>query len=383
MTMQDFVESSQSRKLRDDERLALFLPSLRGGGAERVMLTLANSLSMLGYNVDLVLAKAQGPYLIDVSPNVSIVDLNASRVIKSLPGLTSYLRRERPVALLSAMGHANVIAGISRMLARVPTRLVVSEHNNLSVPKPDGARMAERVLLQLMRRMYRKADCVVAVSSGVADSVALTIGYPRALIEVIYNPIVNNAMLARSREDIDHRWLRHPEVPVVIGVGRLVAQKDFAVLIRAIAHLRERLDVRLIILGEGELRPELEKLIHDLGLSEFVDMPGFVSNPYAYLYRASVFALSSRWEGLPSVMIEAMAFGASVVSTDCPSGPAEILQHGKFGALVPVGDVLALTDAIHASLKNPKPSIDVSTRASEFGVDNAVRHYLSILIPER
>jgi len=377
------MESTKTTRRCNNEHLAFFLPSLRGGGAERVIVTLANRFAEQGYTVDLVLAKAEGPYLAEVSPKVRIVDLNASRVLKSIPGLTLYLRRARPTTLLSAMGHANVIAGISRMFARVPTRLVVSVHNDLSVPKPDDKVMVERVLMRSMRWIYRRADCVVAVSSGVADSVASTIGYPRALIEVIYNPIVDNEMLARSREEVDHPWLKYPGVPVVLGVGRLVTQKDFALLIRAIAYLRERLDVRLIILGEGELRPELDKLINDLGLSEFVDMPGFVSNPYAYLRRSSVFALSSRWEGLSNVLIEAMACGTSVVSTDCPSGPAEVLQHGGFGTLLPVGDVAALTDALYASLENPKPSIDLSRRAAEFGVDNAVRNYLSVLIPER
>lgn len=368
---------------RNNARIAFFLPSLHGGGAERVMLTLANRLVALGYAVDLVLAKAEGPYVTEISPSVRLVDLNAPRVLRSLPGLILYIRRTRPAVLLSALDHANVAAGIGRMFACVPMRLVISQHSHVSRPYLGERKRRQDFLLKLMSPVYRKADRVVAVSSGVAESLISTIGMPRALIDVIYNPIVDETMLSRSREPIEHAWFECSDVPVVVAIGRLAPEKDFATLIRAFAFLCRRRKAKLIILGEGKLRSELEQLVCDLGVSEFVDMPGFVNNPYAYLFRANSFALSSIREGLPTVLIEAMACGTPVVSTDCPSGPAEILQGGKFGTLVPIGDPVALADALEASLDNPLPPSSISTRAMEFSVDNAVRRYLSMLMPDR
>ena len=360
-----------------DEAIAIYLPSLTGGGAERVMVTLANGFAAQGHAVDLVLATAEGPYLADVVSGVRVVDLASGRVFRSLPRLIRYLRRECPTAMLSALSHANVVAIIAHWLSRVPTRLVVSERNTLSVDmvaSPKG-----RLILRLMRLTYPRAAKVTAVSKGVAQDLEHLVGLPPEKIEVIYNPVVTPELLLRAEEPLDHPWLRQGEPPVILGVGRLTAQKDFATLLRAFALLRAQHPARLVILGEGEQRRELEALVRALGIAENVLLPGFVENPFAWMHRARVFVLSSRYEGLPGVLIQAMACGARVVSTDCPSGPAEILEDGRFGRLVPVGDTRALADAITATTTDCNAP-DTALRALAFGIHSAVDMYRLTLL---
>lgn len=360
-------------------KLAIYLPSLRGGGAERVMVLLANGFAARGIATDLVLASAEGPYLADVSPHVRVVDLGAARVIRSLPGLVRYLRREQPRALLGALNHANVIACLAHRLAGVPTRLVVSERSTLSQARPGNRRGL--VVPWFMRRVYPWADAVVAVSKGVADDLVRTIGLDPAKVHTLYNPVVTDDLSLKAQASVDHPWFAEGEPPVFLGVGRLTEAKDFPALIRAFGLLRARRPARLMILGEGELRPRLEALVQELNLEDDVQLPGFMANPFAYMARAAVFVLSSKYEGLPGVLIQAMACGAPVVSTDCPSGPAEILEGGRWGRLVPVGDVAALAEAMAATLDEAIHP-DVTTRALEFGVDEAVEGYLRVMLPE-
>lgn len=361
------------------DRIALYLPSLVGGGAEQVTVTLANELAERGFAVDLVLADASGPYLKEVSPAVRIVDLGAGRVLFSLPALVRYLRRERPRALLSGLHHANVVAVWAVRRARTPTVLVVAEHNTLTASSAYRRRRIPS-MPWLMRRTYPRADAVVAVSEGVADDLAAALGLPRERVHVIYNPIVTDELLAMSRAPVDHPWCADGAPPMILAVGRLTEQKDFPTLIHAYARLRRRRSVRLVILGEGEARGELEDLIARLGLAEDVYLPGFVDNPFAWMRQARLFALSSRWEGLPSVLIQAMACGTQVVSTDCPSGPAEILEGGRWGRLVPVGDAEALEAALDAALDDDEDvHAAVEIRARDFSVEPSVLGYLAVL----
>ncbi len=363
-------------------RLALYLPSLRGGGAERVMVALANGFAERGYSVDLVLVSAEGPYLKEVAANVRIVDLKARRVLASLPALVRYLRREQPASLLAAMGHANVTAVMARHLAHVSTRVVVSERTNFSISRAHAVSLRQRMIGYFMRWAYPRADGVVTVSSGVADDLVKSIGLSRESISVVYNPVITNALLTQSQFEPSHPWFRVGELPVVLGVGRLTAAKDFPTLLHAFARLRDTRQIRLVILGEGEARSQLEALIAELGLQNDVSLPGFVENPIAYMRRSAVFVLSSAWEGLPNVLIQAMACGSPVVSTDCPSGPNEILENGRWGRLVPVGDVVALADAMAAVL-DERTHPAVASRASEFSVDRAVDAYLRVMFPCR
>ncbi|WP_275886922.1 glycosyltransferase [Thiohalospira halophila] len=374
--------NSRSACSGKEDKLALYLPSLRGGGAERVMVTLANSFAERGYEVDLVLASAEGPYLDEVEDGVRVVDLGCPRVRRSLPGLVRYLKRERPRAMLSAMGHANAIALVARMIARVPTRLIVSERTHFSVSLEQAGGFWARLTGHLGRRIYRRADGIIAVSEGVSDDLAVRAGLPRERIEVVFNPAVGRWLEALAAEPANEFWSSTNGGPLVVAMGRLTEAKDFTTLIRAFALLREQLSARLVILGEGPLRGELEKEAENLGVSSNVYLPGFVDNPFPVITRADLFVLSSAWEGLPNGLIQAMACGTPVVSTDCPSGPDEILEGGRWGHLVPVGDETALAEAMVATLDECTPP-DVVARAAEFSVDRAADGYLAVMLSNK
>lgn len=362
--------------------LAIYLPSLTGGGAERIMVTLANEVAQKGYAVDLVVALAEGPFLEDVSPKVRVVDLKSKRVLTSLPGLVRYLRRERPKSMLSAMNHANVIAVFARILAGRETRLLVSEHNTLSFPRTDKDPWQAGIVLSLIGRTYPWADGVIAVSEGVRDDLVRLYALSPDKVHAIHNPIVTKELPEKAREPVDHPWFQEDAPPVILGVGRLTEQKGFATLIRALRRVRQHTECRLVILGEGELRDELQALIDELGLREHVLLPGFVKNPFAWMAHADLFVLSSGWEGFGNVLVEAMACGTPVVSTDCLSGPSEILENGKWGHLVPVGDPEGMALAILDTLStNRHKSEELVARAQTFGSSGVADQYLRVLLP--
>lgn len=362
--------------------LAIFVPSLRGGGAERMMLHLAVEFAERGHTVDLILSEASGSYLEQVPSFVNIVDLGASRVIMSLPGLVRYLNNNRPVALLAAMSHANLVALWARRLSSNDTRIVISERNTLSVDTANAPQARARIIPTLARWFYGMADGITAVSTDVADDLAEATRIPRDRIHVVYNPTVTPQLLKKADEPVDHVWFQEQahSAPLILSAGRLAPQKGFSALIRAVAKLQEHIPARLVILGEGEQRQELTVLIEELGLADSVSLPGFTQNPYAYMKRADVFALSSRWEGFPNVLVEAMACGCPVVSTDCPGGSREILQDGHYGMLVNIDDPDAMANALRRTLEQPRESAAVQNRANEFSVARIADYYLNLLL---
>lgn len=361
-------------------RVAIFLPSLAGGGAEKSMLRLANGLANRDLAVDLVLARASGPYLASVPDRVRVVDLKARRVLLCLPTLVRYLRSEHPDALLSSLDYANVIALWAGRLAVFQGKVVVNEQSTISQTARYSRQWRQRVMPRLVKMFYPWADSITAVSNGVADDLRRITGLPARRIKVICNPVVTPELREKTRDCPDHPWLKPGQPPVLLAVGRLTSMKAFPTLIRAFAQVQRTHMIRLIILGEGPDRKALETLIQELNLSEAVSLPGFVENPYAYMARASLFVLSSRGgEGLPTVMIEALFCGVPVVATDCPSGPREILADGKYGELVPMQDVPALARAINLSLEgnNPRPPEE---SWQPYELENIVDQYLRILV---
>jgi len=358
--------------------VAIFLPGLDGGGAERVMLNLSRGFVAQGIKVDLVLVRAEGPYLSQVPSQVRIVSLGNRRMLLSLPALVRYLRSQRPTAMLCGQDDINVVALWMRQLARVPTRMVVSVHNHLSRESQYTTKFKRRLIPYLVRWFYSWADAIVAVSRGVAEDL-VDLGLPKDLIEVIYNPIVTPEMAEKVREPLAHPWFSPNQPPVILGVGRLEQQKDFPNLIRAFAQVQQQCPARLMILGEGSERKYLENLVQELQLTQSVAFPGFVDNPYAYMAQASVCVLSSIWEGFGNVLVEAMAAGTPVVSTDCESGPAEILADGKYGKLVAVGDTGGLAAAIASTLATPQNAATLRYRATDFSVEKALAQYMQVL----
>jgi glycosyltransferase involved in cell wall biosynthesis len=372
------------------EHIAVFVPGFAMGGVPRVMMTLAQSLTEHCPRVDFVVARADGPTRSILSNEVRVVDLAALRhrelppgkvrtrtVMTSIPALARYLRRDRPQVLLSGGNYANFTAVVGRAVARVPTRVILSHHSDFErelAGKPFARWVA--------RHVYPRADAIVAVSQGVARSLSLGARIPAARITTIYNPAVPKNLQALAQVPLDHPWFGEDQPPVILGAGRFHPQKDFPTLLRAFARIRRDRPARLIILGSGKKPEDADKLVAlagELGIDDDVEFPGFTDQPFAYMARAAVFVVSSAWEGLPTALIEAMACGCPVVSTDCPSGPAEILNGGEYGPLVPVGDADGLAAATLEVLDNPPDTSALRARADEFSADVATARYLDVL----
>ena len=360
------------------ERLTIFLPGLYDGGAERILLNLAAGIAPRGFRVDLTLARAEGPYMDQIPASVRMVDLKATRVLTCLPSLIRYLRTERPAALLSAL-HANIPAIWARRLTGIPRRVALSEHNTLTRVSAGEHDLRWELYPTLARKFYPWADEIIAVSKGVASDLSLAADLPLENIQVIYNPIVTPELYAKAEAALDHPWFAEGEPPVILGVGRLTSQKGFDVLLDAFARVKKARTARLLILGEGEDRSALEAQIGRLGLQGDVSLPGFVSNPYPYFARTAAFVLSSRWEGLPTVLVEALALQAPIVSTDCPSGPREILGNGRYGRLVPMDEPDEMARAILEVLAE-RPAVNAEEGWRPYELEFVTDQYLNVLL---
>lgn len=356
-------------------RIAVFLPNLAGGGAEKVALNLLAGMLERDLPLDLVVADTTGPYFERIPDRVRLIDLGAGRVIKAIPALAKYLQQSQPVALLSHMKHANLAAILARDLAKSKTKLVIVEHETLSASQSQLLR--SKFLPTMMKWLYPRADAIVGVSQGVSMDLDFQLGFQQGTVKTVYNPVIDRALIAKAQEKLVHPWFQPASPPVFLAVGRLSQQKDFANLIQAFALVRRQQVARLIVLGEGETRSALEAQIAALGIEAEVDLPGFVQNPYAYMANATAFVLSSRWEGLPTVLIEAMACGCAVVATDCPSGPQEILAAGKYGLLVPIEDADSLAAAMLQTLEIPVSRASIE-RGMYFSNERAVSEYLQL-----
>jgi len=398
-------------------RISFLLDNLTGGGAEKVILNLASGFTKLGHPVDILVCKMEGVLCNRIPAGVNLVPLEASspnlgflcamradpaafraiagmftkrKPFRFIPPIAAHLKVGRPAVLVSALPKSNINAVLAKYYSGTPTRVVVGAHINMSTQDTEcysSGKSKLRYMRPLLQRCYRRADAVVAVSEGVAKDIAKYLGLHRAHITAIYNPIETREIEALSHEPLSHPWFDSGTVPVILGVGRFVAQKDFPLLLSAFARIRENRRVRLMLLGgdessaeQREHKQQLSSLASQLGVQEDFDMPGFKVNPYPFLRKASVFVLSSRYEGFGNVLVEALLCGCSVVSTNCPSGPAEILSDGKYGMLVPVGDERGLAEAIGETLKNPQNMAILRARGEEFSIENAVERYRKVLL---
>ncbi|MES2444551.1 MAG: glycosyltransferase [Pseudomonadota bacterium] len=354
--------------------IALVLVSASGGGAERAMIGVMNQLAQAGLKIDVVLVRKTGPFLGEIDPAIRIVDLGARKVRRMLLPLNRYVKREKPGLIVSALTATDPFVLLGKALFRWQSKLHISVQN-----APTASAVSHdfyfRIWPQVIRRFYRFADSLNAISDGVARDTETLIGRPAGSIAVIHNPVDIPRAAAMAAEAPNQLWLRDKAGPVLLAVGRLTMQKDFPTLLRAHARLRETRPVRLVILGEGEDRAALEALADELGTVDSVAMPGFDANPFAAMAAADVFVLSSRWEGFANVVAEALASGTKVVSTDCPSGPAEILENGRYGTLVPIQDVDALAAAMGAAIDAPVDRDALRARAADFALDGIAGKY--------
>jgi glycosyltransferase involved in cell wall biosynthesis len=360
-------------------KVAIFAATSGHSGVDRIIKNLCLGISRQGIEVDLLKIHGHGPYLKKPPSGVTIVDLGVSHGYSSLFPLIRYLRRERPAVLLTDKDKINRLAILARMLARVPTKNAVRIGTTIS------SNLAKRSFLRRygqyssIRLLYRFADTIITPSKGAAEDLARIAHLPRERVSVLPSPIIDDTFFAKSIEPLNHSWFLPNSPPVVLGVGELCERKDFATLIKAFALVCRQQQSRLVILGEGKKRADLENLAKQLGVAEHVWMPGFVANPYAYMRRASVFVLSSRVEGLGLALLEALACGVPCVSTDCPSGPREILQEGRLGTLVPIGEPNVLAQAILENLgKAPQPEKGLCY-LEDYRIDQASKSYIQTM----
>ncbi len=374
-------------------RIAIFIYGLTGGGATRRTLTLAEEFSRRGHSIDMLVIDGKGPLVSELPSSVRLVELATTfpagilcrrgprrrKIFFSQFALSSYLRKTRPDALLAAANHVNLAAIGARKLSGTKIPLVTRVSNHLSTSLLQGQQLSKKIRYYLACRLYRDADAVIAVAEGIADDIKSSAKIPHHRVTTIYNPTFTLDLADKAAASLQHPWFVPDAPPVIIGVGRLTEQKDFITLVKAFSLLRKKRKARLIILGEGKDRNKISALIDDLDLVNDVEMPGYVANPIAWMASASVFCLSSIWEGLPGVLIEAMAAGCPVVSTNCPGGAAEILENGKYGPLVQPGDYNALARAISEILDSPTEQKLLQSRAADFSVENAINGYLDVL----
>ena len=362
--------------------LTFFAPNLSGGGAERAAVNLARCWSERGVTVHFVLLEREGAYLDQVPDTVKIFDFGGRKLLKSAQCLFNYLENERPDLLISILNEPSIFVLLLRAFAKIvkpnsftaSIPIVVNVQNNVSTEAKFARNFKTWTMPLLARLFFPWAESVVPVSQGVGDDL-IHLGIPASKIQVIHNPVVTPGLLQQAQKTVAHPWFAPGQPPVIVAVGRLEAQKDYLTLFQAFAIARKTRFMRLVILGEGDLRKELEARVEAMGLSGDVILPGFASNPFSYVAASSLFVLSSIFEGLPTVLIEAMAVGTPVVSTDCPSGPHEILSGGHYGPLVKMRSPEALAAAMLARLDMPRNSEFLKQRANKYSLEASVNAY--------
>lgn len=369
------LEDSASRPLD----IALLTPTL-DGGVGRVFLLLAKGFKKRGFSVA-IWTIAGGAYAKEAEKSVPVEYLNVERARKIIKPLIKFLKEKKPEVVLAASFHINCIAVLSKIFSRSKSKLFLAEHTSLDAAFKTLLFHKSFVAKALVRSLYKKTDGLIAVSKGVAESVARYAKIPNDSVKVVYNPVITEEMMKLSQESVTHPFFDQTE-PVMLAVGRLSSEKDYPTLIEAFKKVNQIKKAKLIIVGDGPEKSEIENKIHNLKLSDRVSLIGSSENPYPYFKKSNLYILSSIREGLPTTLIEALALKTPIVSTDAPSGPREILRDGKYGKLVPVKNVAALADAILETVNSDKINIPDEAIAP-YKTEAAVENYLKILFPEK
>lgn len=360
------------------KKICLFAPNLNGGGAERIISILGNHLANNGFVVDLVLANATGPYLENINGKVNVIDLSCKRVSLSIFKLIKYLRTHKPHTVFASHMHAARALIFAVRLSGVNCKVIVRQPTMLVSPYEQRSVLGTLQLKLFLFLARRYADIIIATSQAMADEFVTLSKIQRNKVEVIYNPLPIAFIQEKSQEELNHPWFAQGEPPVILAVGRLEAVKNFISLIRAFSLVIKNTEARLMILGEGAERAALESLIAELGLQDYVKMPGFVGNPYQYMRHAKVFVQSSIREGFSNGLIEAMACGTQIVATDCVGGTAEILGYGKFGHLVSVDDHEEMAKILLLSLNSLADNSPL-IKAKDFDITTVLDLYTEVL----
>jgi glycosyltransferase involved in cell wall biosynthesis len=347
---------------------------------DRIAKNLLPGIAQAGYPVDLLKIGRHGPYLDAAQPdNLRVIEFNTRHVYTALPELIGYLQEVRPEVLFTDKDRVNRTAILAVALSGVDIRMVLRSGTTVSINLASRSRFDRFVQSNSMRYLYRRAYAILTPSEGAADDFAKTIGLPRDRITAVPSPIITPRFLQQLDRPLDHPWFQPGEPPVILGAGELCRRKDFTTLIRAFALLADSRDCRLMILGKGRARDTLEQEVSRLGIEDRVSLPGFVETPYPYMKRASLFVLSSLWEGMGNVLVEAMAAKTPVVSTNCPSGPGELLSGLSANVLVKPGDASAMAEAMAAQLDNPTPESELLAAVEAYRLENSVARYLAAM----
>ena len=359
-------------------KVVFITPSLRGGGAERVVVNLLRHMNRSDIELTLITLKLEGPYVSQLPADTQVVDLGTKRVRHSIMRLVREINRIQPDVVVSTLGHLNVALLALRPFLKKRPKIVLRETNAPSFAmRQAGKGGLYRVLY---RWFYPKADRVIALSKGMADDLLAFSGLSKEKVSIIYNPVVTEEIRRQAEEQVDHPWLLNKELPVCISVGRLVEQKNYDLLLRGFAKAVQEVPARLLVLGEGPKRMHLEALAEQLGIRPYVDFVGFTPNPYAYMARSDLFVLSSSWEGMPNVLLEALAVGLPAVATACIGVP-DVLDGGRYGRMIPIGGEEELSEAIHTSLSGGgEPDRQRQReRAGQFHIDIIAGEYREVL----
>lgn len=357
----------------------LVLRDLGVGGAERVVVRLANYLAAQGLDTGLITLVGAGPLAAELGDGVQLHDLAAGRIRSAVIPFYRLLARLRPDSLLSTLPQVNALSvAVARSLPARP-RVVVREANDPRHEAPYSRRFGG-VTRRLLAAAYRRADLVIAVSEGVKAGVEQAYGVDPARVVALPNASLDDGLLERSRAELNDDWYAGLEKRIVC-VARLSAQKDHATLLRAFASLEAGPRTGLVLIGSGPLEAQVRGLVDSLGLTGRVKIVTDETNPFRWLRSADLLVLSSRWEGSPNVLVEALALGVPVVATDCRSGPREILADGQFGELVPVGDVAALAAALRLALARAPDAQRLIERSRAFHIESVGPRWLAALLP--
>jgi glycosyltransferase involved in cell wall biosynthesis len=364
----------------NQKKLAVLVSFSGAGGVEKMITRLLQEFIRYPLHIDLLLIKDQGFDANKMPAGINLIKLKSRHTSTAMNEVSQYLSTQKPDAMLVAKDRAGRMAVKARRKAGVNTRLVLRLGTNLSTAMQGKSVIARWFRYNPIRRLYPALDKIVAVSQGVADDTIRISGMDCEKVCVIRNPVITAQLQRLATQSPPHAWLQKGhKIPVILGAGRLTRQKDFATLINAFHHLLNRIDARLILLGEGPLRGKLQEQIEAYGLADQIDLPGFQTNPYVWMKHADLFVLSSLWEGSPNVLTEAMALGIPVVSTDCPSGPAELLDRGRIAPLVAPGDAAALAEAMEWVLKNGADVDLIKAAVQEYNARTSAQHYLEAL----
>lgn len=372
--------SAQEDNLRRNIQMAFFLPNLEGGGAERVIVRLANDISAMGGTVDLVLGEEVGAYLAEVSPKVRIVNLSSTGKLLVLFRLARYIKKINPLVVLSAMDFPNIQMILAAKLIGFKGRTIISQRATIA-PVYASAGWIRRLVYGLgMRFTYPHATAIISNSYAATSEIQDIAAVCEERVFTIHNSVDADRINRLAKEPLNDGWFLKNSVPLIISVGSLTLLKDRVTLVKAFAIVKAQRNARLVILGEGAERKIIEKTILDIGLSADVYLPGFDANPFRWMCRSAVLVSSSVTEGCPNHLLEALSLGVAIVATDCPGDTSEVLGHGRWGRLVPVGDPASMAAAILASLDDPNLP-DGRVRAAEFTPEKTTRAYLNVLLP--